>query len=284
MKRSILLNTCAMAGALMLAAAGPTWSMDNGSSGAPHAAATSAQSGQIEANKLIGQSVKNSAGDTIGDVDSVLLDKNGKAIAAVIGVGGFLGMGEHEVAVAWNDLKIGDNGRDVSVAFSKDQLKAMPEYRFSSPDRKRTAYYDENYRLSSNTDARAGMAAGTGISPATTGAAHDRVAANDRVNWSAMGPAGEIRASKLTGADVINAQGDKIGDIDEVVFGSNGQPRLILSVGGFLGMGEHRVALDWNKVKLARDKDGDLKARLDMTKDRLQALPEYKFDSKTSRK
>jgi sporulation protein YlmC with PRC-barrel domain len=271
MKRSILLDTCAMAGALMLAATGPTWAMDNDSSAgtAPHAAQTAPKANQIEANKLIGQSVKNSAGDTIGDVDSVLLDKNGKAVAAVIGVGGFLGMGEHEVAVAWNDLNISDNGRNVSVDYTKDQLKAMPEYRFSKPDQKRTAYYDQNYRVSEN----AGMRNG----PMATD--HGRIAANDRANWTALGPAGEVRASKLTGTDVMNAQGNKIGDIDEVIVGANGHPRLILSVGGFLGMGEHRVAIDWNKVKLSRDKNGHLQARLDMTKDQLQAMPEYKFEA-----
>ena len=99
-----------------------------------------------------------------------------------------------------------------------------------------------------------------------------------------MGPTGEVRASKLVGADVRNTAGDKIGDIDEVVIGSNGRPQAILSVGGFLGIGEHRVAVDWNRMKLVRDRNGDLEARLNMTKEQLRALPEYRFDNTTARR
>jgi hypothetical protein len=199
----------------------------------------------------------------------VLLDRNGKAVAAIVGVGGFLGMGEHEVALNWNALHITDNGRNVRVDFTKEQLKAMPEYKFSSATRKGTAFYDENYRVSQNAPAM--NAPPSTRSDARTGTTYG--------NWTALGPAGEIRASKLTGTDVKNAVGDKIGDIDEVVIGSNGRPQLVLSVGGFLGIGERRVALDWNKVQISRDNSGDLQARLDMTKEQLQAMPEFKFDA-----
>jgi hypothetical protein len=48
---------------------------------------------------------------------------------------------------------------------------------------------------------------------------------------------------------------------------------------GFLGMGEHHVAVDWGTIVLSRDGSGKIHARLNMTKAQLQAMPEYKFDS-----
>ena len=263
MKRSVLLNTCALAGAAILAATGPSWSADSKLS----ASSVTAKPTQIEVNKMIGQSVTNMAGQKIGDIDSVLLDQSGAAIGVVIGVGGFLGMGEREVAVGWQDLQIMDNGRTVRLDATKDQLKMAPEYKFSSNDRKKTAFYDQRYR---NTAAN-----GTYVAANSNANAHNG-------NWTVLGPTGEIRTSKLAGTDVRNAAGDKIGDIDEVVIGAKGRPVAILSVGGFLGIGEHRVAVDWNRMKLLRDSNGNLEAHVNMTKDQLKALPEYRFDSTTA--
>jgi sporulation protein YlmC with PRC-barrel domain len=262
MKRSLLLNTCAVAGAAMLAATAPSWSADTKLS----ASTVTAKPSQIEVNKMIGRSVSNMAGEKIGDIDSVLLDQSGAAIGVVIGVGGFLGMGERDVAVGWQDLQITDNGRTVKLDATKDQLKMAPEYKFTSNDRKRTAFVDTRYRNSAGSSA--------------TYAAHDSRSGD----WTVRGPAGEIRTSKLAGTDVRNAAGDKIGDIDEVVIGPNGRPQMILSVGGFLGIGDHRVAVDWNRVKLVRDSNGDLEARLNATKDQLRAMPEYRFDDTTARR
>jgi sporulation protein YlmC with PRC-barrel domain len=269
MKRSILLNTCALAGAAIIAATGPSWSADT----KLNASTVTAKPTQIEANKLIGTSVYNMGGEKIGDINSVLLDQSGAAIGAVIGVGGFLGLGERDVAVGWQDLQITDNGRTVRLDATKDQLKMAPEYKFSSNDRKQTAFVDPRYRNS---------AVGSGNTAATR--SDNRYGSNDARNWAAIGPAGEIRTSRLEGVDVRNAAGDKIGDIDEVVIGANGRPQLILSVGGFLGIGEHRVAVDWNRVRLSRDSGGALQAQLNMTRDQLKALPEYRFDNTTARR
>jgi sporulation protein YlmC with PRC-barrel domain len=61
--------------------------------------------GQWRASKLIGLNVYNEANEKLGDINELILDKDGKINAVVIGVGGFLGMGEHDIAVAMNKLK-----------------------------------------------------------------------------------------------------------------------------------------------------------------------------------
>jgi sporulation protein YlmC with PRC-barrel domain len=57
------------------------------------------------ASKLMGLDVYNEANEKLGDINELILDKDGKINAVVIGVGGFLGMGEHDIAVSMDKLK-----------------------------------------------------------------------------------------------------------------------------------------------------------------------------------
>ena len=64
-----------------------------------------AQSGLWRSSKLIGVNVYNDKNEKLGDINEILLDKSGKVEGVVIGVGGFLGMGEHDIAVSMDKLK-----------------------------------------------------------------------------------------------------------------------------------------------------------------------------------
>jgi sporulation protein YlmC with PRC-barrel domain len=60
---------------------------------------TEMQANQMMASKLIGTTVVSANNEAIGDVNDVIVDRNGQAMAVVVGVGGFLGIGEKDVAV-----------------------------------------------------------------------------------------------------------------------------------------------------------------------------------------
>lgn len=89
--------------------------------------------GEHRASKLIGTLVKNSAGETVGDVNEIILSKDGKAMAAVLGVGGFLGMGERHVAVSFSSLNFTqDANGNMTVMLptaTKESLKTAPEWK-----------------------------------------------------------------------------------------------------------------------------------------------------------
>ena len=94
----------------------------------------SRQGGEMRASKLIGTRVNNEAGERIGEVNKIVLSKDGKVAAVVVGVGGFLGMGEHEVAVKFESLRRtqdANNNTVVAMSATKDSLKAAPEWRWS---------------------------------------------------------------------------------------------------------------------------------------------------------
>lgn len=87
--------------------------------------------GEWRASKLMGVKVTNAANETIGDINEILIDKSGKVAAVVIGVGGFLGMGERHAAVAFSALQVTrdkDNNASIKVNITKEQLKAAPEW------------------------------------------------------------------------------------------------------------------------------------------------------------
>ncbi|HEY6027362.1 MAG TPA: PRC-barrel domain-containing protein [Pseudolabrys sp.] len=122
-----------------------------------------------QGSKLIGLNVYDQQNEKIGDIKELLVDKDGKIDQVAIGVGGFLGMGEHDVAVKWTELKFDDQpvpsktsstsggaarttgaGSSMTPAAStsssstkknypdhatmsttKDQLKAMPQFNYS---------------------------------------------------------------------------------------------------------------------------------------------------------
>ncbi len=85
----------------------------------------------ISANDFIGTTVYGADNADIGEINDVVLNKDGKVDAVIIGVGGFLGMGEKSVAVGMDNLAFlaDDSGNKyLYTQFTEDQLKAQPAY------------------------------------------------------------------------------------------------------------------------------------------------------------
>jgi hypothetical protein len=79
----------------------------------------------------MGKSVTNSAGDKIGSVKDILFDDQGKMSAVIIGVGGFLGIGEKSIGISFDMVKTSkdNNGNLVLTAsLDKDQINSAPDF------------------------------------------------------------------------------------------------------------------------------------------------------------
>lgn len=61
--------------------------------------------GNWRASKLVGLSVYNDSNEKLGDISEILVDNTGKINAVVVGIGGFLGVGQHDIAVSFDQLK-----------------------------------------------------------------------------------------------------------------------------------------------------------------------------------
>src|SRR3982074_1786001 len=88
----------------------------------------------------------------------------------------------------------------------------------------------------------------------------------------------EMFSSKLKGLNVYNQKDESIGEITDIAIKNNQIDALILSVGGFLGMGEHYVAVSPSSVSVRRDAKNDKwMASMNTTKEALKAAPEFKY-------
>ncbi|RYC29473.1 PRC-barrel domain containing protein [Lichenibacterium minor] len=120
------------------------------------------------------------------------------------------------------------------------------------------------------------FAAGSAFAADTTGGGMmmaDHATAT--IRYVTVAPA-DIMSSKLVGQDVYNNQGDKIGNVADLVI-DNGKTvtGVVLSVGGFLGMGEHYVLIDPASMVLS-DKNG-LHGVVDTNKDTLKNAPAFNY-------
>jgi sporulation protein YlmC with PRC-barrel domain len=187
--------------------------------------------GDWRASKLIGTKVTNAAGEKIGDINDLLIDKNQMLASAVIGVGGFLGMGERHAAFTFTTLQLtrdANNNPVVRADVTKEQIKAMPEWQWN---------------------------------PAS----------------------GEWRTSKLMGAKVTNTSGETIGDISDLLINQDSKAAAaVIGVGGYLGLGERDAAIPFGSLQLTRDADRNPVVGVNLSKEQLKAMPEWKWQPATA--
>jgi len=240
------------------------------------------------ASNIIGETVYNGTGDNaqnIGDVNDVLLDKTGKTQSVILGVGGFLGIGEHNVAVPFEKLTMVEQNGDRWFVFpsTKEQLEALPEF-----DRK--PYEPAAATTASNTDVSAPAttttaapaatdqtASGTANQPAATDTT--KTASIDKSTLTKIPPEKLMADKDLVGTTVYGANDENIGEIHDVVLTKDGKAdAVIVDVGGFLGIGEKSVAVGFDKLSFMAD-NGKKYLYTPFTKDQLKAQPA--FDEKT---
>jgi hypothetical protein len=93
---------------------------------------------QWSASKLIGLKVIGNGDENIGSISDLLVTDNGTVVAAVVGVGGFLGIGQKDVAVAFDAVDIvrdADGNEQAKLAMTKEQLQNAPEFKPYEPAR-----------------------------------------------------------------------------------------------------------------------------------------------------
>ncbi len=88
-----------------------------------------------DSGDIIGTRIKNAEGKDIGEIDRLLIDpQSGKVSHVVVGLGGFLGVGEKKVVVPWSDLKMGaaQNGKKATITMDQAKLESAPRYERSA--------------------------------------------------------------------------------------------------------------------------------------------------------
>jgi sporulation protein YlmC with PRC-barrel domain len=83
----------------------------------------------MRADKLIGTSVYNTEGQSVGSVQDIVFDKDGKIVGVVLKVGGILGIGGKSVGIKWTEVQVTPKADAVKVNYTEDQLKVAPDFK-----------------------------------------------------------------------------------------------------------------------------------------------------------
>src|SRR3954464_14758894 len=125
-----------MAAAIGLLVATPALAQSDKQPSSPAGSPALVNAPQGTLTPVVGRFVHDAEGNGIGRVWDVLVDDHGPPRAAVTDYGGVLGIGRRKVAVDWNALRFGmtNSPDDVTLALTKEQMGAIPDYQYASGD------------------------------------------------------------------------------------------------------------------------------------------------------
>jgi hypothetical protein len=92
--------------------------------------------GAADARGILGRDVRSTAGENMGRIVDVIVDRAGTVRAAVIDFGGFLGVGSRKIVVDWSALHFGqvtNKKESITLELTLEQVKAAPEYKEDTP-------------------------------------------------------------------------------------------------------------------------------------------------------
>ena len=224
----------------------------------------------VEANSTIVDGTEKDW-DDLGEINDLIITEDGNVSAVILGIGGFLGMGERDIAVSMQDITVvheeGDaDDRFLVVSTPKETLEAAPPFeRADRADR-------------DNTDNLADTDASTSANATNRTMLNRPTVAREGYEDVDMETAHQMTAEDLDGATVYGSNDEDVGSIKSLIMGDDGKVKeVVIDVGGFLGIGAKQVAVTFDELQILRQKDGDdVRIYIDSTKDALEAQPEYK--------
>lgn len=234
------------------------------------------------ASNLIGSAVYGSASEDaemIGDINDIVITPEGQVASVIVGVGGFLGIGEKDVSVEYNTIEWveRDGDRWLVANMTREQLEAAPAF-------DRTTLYPEDRSADADANTTGQMPAEdqtaekveNGTSAVET--AEQKTEQTMGIDRTAMTPVmtDDLSADNLMGRTVYSANDENIGEVGDVLLTSDNKVEgFILDVGGFLGMGEKQVAISPENLEIMANADGELTIFTPFTKEQLEAQKEY---------
>jgi sporulation protein YlmC with PRC-barrel domain len=220
----------------------------------PESVPTLGQPQAVDASTIVGKDIYDANGVDIGNIDAVLVNAAGQVQSVVVDVSGWL-EDEKLLNLAWSDLAQGADGKIIAVSLTKEQADQAQGYAYREGQR-------GGQVLTEDGEPYIGAVAGAG-SGSVSGT-------NPIVNGD-----GTVNTSHIIGAALESDDGDKVGEIDEVVIHPDGKIQgVVVNVGGVLGVGAHTVLLDWREIELAH-RAGEEVLVVNATEDSLKTLPEY---------
>ncbi|NJO36728.1 MAG: PRC-barrel domain containing protein [Rhizobiales bacterium] len=213
--------------------------------------------------------------DDIGEINDIVVTRDGAVQAVVLGVGGFLGVGEKNVAVDMASLKFVVEQDDPDDFFlvvnsSKALLENAPAFVSRETEAQIEAVEEQRQDMAANTEGAAPAEDAASARPMLTPPDVQREGYEDaRLE--------DLTAEMLQGRSVYGPEDENVGEIGELILNDGGQiTEAVIDIGGFLGIGERNVAVSFDELRILREGGGDdLRVYIDSTEEQLERLPEH---------
>lgn len=213
--------------------------------------------------------------DDIGEINDLVISSDGQVEAVILGIGGFLGIGERDVAVQMDAIRVVSNRDDLDdryliVAASRADLETIPE--FERRDPRGVVAMKEAAELQA--DAADPDAMKDADAPATEMALNRPQIERDGYDELKMASVSEVDA--IIGTAVFDVNDQHIGEVSDVLVEKDSLTDAVIDVGGFLGLGEKPVAVSFDELQLLRNVESEeLRIYIDRSQDALEKMPEY---------
>ncbi len=215
--------------------------------------------------------------EDIGEINDLVVSYDGDVAAAIVGVGGFLGIGEKDVAISMDRIEVytdAGGSRFLVIDTTAEVLENAPAFGMALDGEAAMATDEVDTAqevIAAETDPM------TGAAPADAIVADGMATEMSWLDNYAAVDVGELGTDELVGATVYDAFESNIGEVGELVLSADGQLEgAVIDVGGFLGMGEKPVLLGLGDLTIMRQIEGEeLIVTVDMTEEQLEALPDY---------
>ena len=228
--------------------------------------------GGYRSDSLIGQEVMNrNNNESIGKIGNLLLDQNNQVVAVIISVGGVLGIGKHDIAIALNQIERRVDGDETTLwaNLTEESLKGAPKYanetELSRGERQRAD------QLTDRAEKRADQ-----VADRAEKRADQRQVTTTHHHYLETLPALGYHSNSLVGHEVTSRSNNKtIGKVSNLLLDEKGQlVAVVVGVGGLMGLGERDVAIAWNQVERSIDGD-EVTLWVNLTEEHLKEAPNY---------
>ena len=248
--------------------------------------------GAAKASDIIGMTVKNYQDEKLGKVDDLAVDvESGRIVQVILSTGGFIGIGDTLTAVPPGALHHDVANKVLHLDTNKEKLVAAPKFETSKwaeccdSDHLSQVYrhYGEesSYTFVQNGDV---VLESDRTPTAAPNADPTRNADGTKARARIAGkhhmiPAARLsqlqKASKIIGTSVQNLQDEKLGKVDNILLdlAAGRIVAVIVSSGGFLGLGDELSAIPSSALKFTADRET---LQLDTTKEQLSQAPHFK--------
>jgi sporulation protein YlmC with PRC-barrel domain len=232
---------------------------------APFSAAAEQQEPGIRASTLMDHPVISSKGDEILEIDDLILRRNGNVKRVILSCCGFLGFGAKRVAVPFRRLQFQED--NIVYDITEEEFKQMAEFKYTGEDLY-TGYYSPRTGMEGPRTPRRPY-------PRYYGPYYPRYGAeeeSDYCQWQWSHSPGSILCSAVLSRPVVNNQCQRIGFVDDLIIGLDGQVKEIVLSILRMDLDKERVSLPYEPFKVTY-----WGLAYDVTIEELRNMPEFQY-------